>query len=332
MNFIKVIDNLGIPKYKQIVQSIENAIVEGSLKKGDQLPSINSIRKDNSLSRDTVLLAFNELKIRGIVLSIAGKGYYVKSENINIKRKIFLLFDELNSFKEDLYNSFLNSLEDNIEVDIYFHHFNPEVFSKLIYESNGNYNSYIIMPANLKNTHIDIAQLPKDKVYILDQSHPELSGYSAIFQNFEKDIYSALSQESKIIKRYRKFIFIFPELKQPKGMLIGFKKFCKEHGIDHEVIGTFDNKEIDKGEIYLIPDDRNLIRVIKKKKEKGFILAKDVGIISYNETLLKEIVRGGITTISTDFKYMGGRLAQMIMDNEHVQIENPSSLILRNSV
>ena len=138
MNFIKVIDNLGIPKYKQIVQSIENAIIEGSLKKGDQLPSINSIRKDNSLSRDTVLLAFNELKIRGIVLSIAGKGYYVKSENINIKRKIFLLFDELNSFKEDLYNSFLNSLEDNIEVDIYFHHFNPEVFSKLIYEKTQN--------------------------------------------------------------------------------------------------------------------------------------------------------------------------------------------------
>lgn len=332
MSFIKVKDNLGIPKYKQIVQSIENSIKKGSLKKGDPLPSINNIRKENSLSRDTVLLAFNELKIRGIVLSIAGKGYYVKSENINIKQKIFLLFDELNAFKEDLYNSFLKNLDENMEVDIYFHHFNPEVFSKLIHDSIGNYNHYIIMPANLNKSSIDIAQLPKDKVYILDQTHTELSDYSAIYQNFEKDIYSALNQEYKTIKKYKKFIFVFPEFKQPKGMLIGFKKFCKEHDIDYEIISSFENQDIIQRAVYLIPDDRNLIRVIKKKKEKNFTLTKDVGIISYNETLLKEVVQGGITTISTDFNHMGERLAKMIMNNEQIQIENPSSLILRNSV
>ncbi len=332
MNFIKVKNNLGIPKYKQIVQAIENAILEGSLKKGDQLPSINSIRNENALSRDTVLLAFNELKIRGIVLSIAGKGYYVKSENINIKQKIFLLFDELNAFKEDLYNSFLKSLDANIEVDIYFHHFNHEVFSKLIYESIGNYNHYIIMPANLKNTNLDIEQLPFDKVYILDQTHPELSKYSGIYQNFEKDIYSALIQETKILEKYKKFIFLFPELKQPQGMLTGFKKFCKDYNIENEIISSIENREVSKGEAYLIPDDRNLIRVIKKMKEKDLILSKDIGIISYNETLLKEIVQGGITTISTDFKYMGERLAQMIMNKEQLQIENPSSLIFRNSI
>ena len=332
MNFIKVKDNLAVPKYKQIVQAIENAILEGQLKKGEQIPSINSIRSENSLSRDTVLLAFNELKMRGIVLSIAGKGYYVKSENIKIKQKIFLLFDELNAFKEDLYNSFLKSLDENIKVDIYFHHFNPDVFSKLIYESIGNYHHYIIMPANLYNNLIDILQLPQDRVYILDQTHPELSSFSGIYQNFEKDIYSALNQESEIIKKYKKFIFIFPELKQPKGMLIGFNKFCEEHGIDHEIISSFEDKEIIEGDVYLIPDDRNLIGVIKKKQEKNFVLAKDVGIISYNETLLKEVVQGGITTISTDFNYMGERLAQMIINKEQLQIENPSSLILRNSV
>ena len=93
------------------------------LKKGDKLPSINSIRNKFSLSRDTVLMAFNELKMRGIVESVSGKGYYIKSENINVKRKVFLLFDELNAFKEDLYNAFLEELNDNIQVDIFFHHF-----------------------------------------------------------------------------------------------------------------------------------------------------------------------------------------------------------------
>ena len=101
MSIISVKDNVGIPKYKQIVSSVEDALVSGELKKGDNLPSINKIRKKFSLSRDTVLTAFNELKARGIVESISGKGYYVKSEHIGVTQKIFLLFDELNAFKED---------------------------------------------------------------------------------------------------------------------------------------------------------------------------------------------------------------------------------------
>ncbi|MEE9362923.1 MAG: GntR family transcriptional regulator [Cellulophaga sp.] len=332
MGLITIKDNLGIPKYKQIVLSVETALTEGKLKKGDKLPSINSIRNKFSLSRDTILLAFNELKVRGIVQSIAGKGYYVKSEGINVSQKIFLLFDELNAFKEDLYNSFLKKLDTTIEVDIFFHHFNPDVFNKLIYDNIGNYNSYIIMPANLEDTHIAIAQLPKDKVYILDQSNLNLNQYPAIYQNFEKDIFNGLTKGIHLLKRYETLILLFPALKQPPGMLRGFNLFCKMNAYNHEVISSLENRTPKKGEIYLIPDDRNLIRIIKKMKEKRLTLAKDIGIISYNDTLLKEIVEGGITTISTDFNAMGERLAQMVMNKEKLQVENPNTLILRNSL
>jgi len=58
----------------------------------------------------------------------------------------------------------------------------------------------------------------------------------------------------------------------------------------------------------------------------------DIGIISLNDTMLKEIVLGGITTISTDFKKMGDRLAEMIMNKEKSQVRNPASLIKRFSV
>lgn len=61
-------------------------------------------------------------------------------------------------------------------------------------------------------------------------------------------------------------------------------------------------------------------------------LAKDVGVISYNDTLLKELVEGGITTISTDFERMGKSLAQMILNKERRKIENPNQLIIRNSL
>jgi DNA-binding transcriptional regulator YhcF (GntR family) len=332
MSIIQVKENSGVPKYKQIIASLEESIVNGEIKKGDKLPSINSIKFRFSLSRDTVLLAYNDLKVRGIIQSIPGKGYYIKRENIEVSQKIFLLFDELNAFKENLYKSFLKKLNPNIEVDIYFHHFNYDVFSKHIYDNIGNYNHYIIMPANLADTNLVIDKLPKDKVYILDQTHEELSKYQTIYQNFRKDIKSALNECLTKLVKYNKIVFIFNEDKQPKEMQDGFYDFCNEHQMANEIISDSENRELQKGEIYLIPEDRDLIQIIKKMKEQQLSIATDIGIISYNDTLLKEIVEGGITTISTDFNEMGEKLAEIIFNKEFSQIENTNHLIVRNSI
>lgn len=332
MQLISIKENRGIPKYKQIITSIEEALSSGRLKKGDVLPSINSIRNKHELSRDTVFMAYNELKSRGLVESIIGKGYYIKSEHVSITQKVFLLFDELNAFKEDLYNAFLNSLDSSIQVDIYFHHFNFEMFDKLITDSIGNYNYYVIMPANLKNAYQIIDKLPENKVYILDQIHKELDKYPAIFQNFEKDIYTSLNQSLSLLNKYNKMVLLFPNKKQPRAMLKGFQKFRKESKLSCEVLDSLDGRLLKEGEVYLILDDQDLIVLIKKIRDQGLSLGENIGIVSYNDTLLKEIVEGGITTISTDFKKMGQRLAQMILKKENVKIENPNALIIRNSL
>ena len=329
---IEVRKKIGTPKYKQIINSVENAIATGLLKKGDQLPSINTIKINNKLSRDTVLMAFNELKNRGIIESIVGKGYYVSSESINVQQKIFLLFDELNSFKEDLYNSFLENLGENIQVDIFFHHFNETIFEKLIRDNSGDYSYYVIMPANFKNTLKTIQLLPKEKVYILDQIHSDLEDYPSIYQNFEKSIFDNLHKAFDFIKKYNKFNLIYSAQKQPEGLLKGFTMFCKKNSKPFDVLNRVNEKPLTKGELYIIPDDKSLLKVIKKLKSQGLSLAKDIGVISYNDTLLKEIVEGGISTISTDFNQMGEKLAQMILNKEQMKIENPNKLIIRNSI
>lgn len=329
---IEVKNKIGIPKYKQIINSIEDAITSGILKKGSQIPSINQIKNTHNLSRDTVLMAFNELKTRGIIQSVVGKGYYVSSENINVAQKIFLLFDELNSFKEDLYSSFLEYLGDNIQVDIYFHHFNQKSFNKLIHENAGDYNYYVIMPANLINTSQVISTLPKDKVYILDQLHDDLIDYPAIYQNFEKAIFNNLTKALHLIQKYSKLVLVFSEDRQPIAMRKGFVAFCKKHQLGFDVVNSLKDTSLNTGELYITPDDKDLLRIIKRLKSQNLTLAKDIGVISYNETLLKEIVEGGITTISTDFNKMGQRLAEMIINKKSMQIENPNNLILRNSI
>jgi DNA-binding LacI/PurR family transcriptional regulator len=66
--------------------------------------------------------------------------------------------------------------------------------------------------------------------------------------------------------------------------------------------------------------------------EQGFDLGAEVGIVSFNDTVLKEVVAGGITTISTDFNRMGETLAEMIMEKRRDQIANPATLIRRKSL
>ena len=75
MKIINIQNNQGTPKYKQIISSIEKSIEKGHLKKDEKLPSINKVCLEFSLSRDTVLQAYAELKKRGIIYAILGKDF-----------------------------------------------------------------------------------------------------------------------------------------------------------------------------------------------------------------------------------------------------------------
>jgi len=332
MKIISIQNNLGIPKYKQIILSVEKAISEEQLKKDEKLPSINKVCLEFSLSRDTVLLAYEELKKRGIIYAILGKGYYVKSLEITLQHRVFLLFDELNIFKEDLYNSILKHLGSNIQVDIFFHHFNAIMFKKLIEESNGKYTRYIIMPTNLTEAPAIIKTLPVQDVYILDQTNEDLKSFPAVYQNFIKDIYDALVKAKSKLDNYEKLILIFPGFREPLGMKEGLIRFCQDFNFEYEIIPEFNQRDIHLKEVYIIPNDRDLVSVIEKSKVQNLKLGTDFGIISYNDTPLKKVVENGITTISTKFETMGKIVAEMILEGKKEQIENECLLILRNSL
>lgn len=319
------------PKYKQIIAFIELQIQNKIFVRGSLLPSINDLKSQFKVSRDTVLTALVDLKTRGIIQSIVGKGYFVLNDNVVIQQKIFVLFDELNSFKEDLYNSFLEALMPDIQVDIYFHHFNEQHFDRLIAENNGNYAAYIIMPANLKNAHLSIQYLPTDKVYILDQINPQLIDYPAVYQYFEEDIYNGLSNLIIDLKKYQKLVLITSK-KQPEGFITGFSNFCNQYHFDFEITTSVKNINLQKNHVYIVFDDKDLIVLIKNMKGKNWNLKTDIGIISYNETLLKEVVEGGITTITTDFVQMGKTLAKMVLQKSSETVQNPSIVIKRESV
>ena len=86
---IRLVDNSStLPKYRQIVKSIKLQIKEGSLKRGDSLPSINTILDEYGISRDTLVKAFDELKRMGVLRSVHGKGNYIASEKTDDKYSV----------------------------------------------------------------------------------------------------------------------------------------------------------------------------------------------------------------------------------------------------
>ncbi len=320
------------PKYRQIVDSVYRAIEKRMVKKGDKIPSINRICSDFNLSRDTVMVAFNELKAKGVLLSQPGKGYYIASTLIQHEERIFVLFDELNAFKEDLYNSLIASLKGKANVEIYFHHFNFKVFKSLIADSIGKYTSYVIMPATFDNTQHLFSKIPKDKLFILDRLKPDLKLYPVVYQDFESDFYAALVEGESLLKKYRKLVFVNPGGKEPVERIAAFKRFCSEREFICETVKSLYGIRPSLYEAYFLISDRDLVNLVKIAKYYKYKLGKKFGIVSFNDTMLKEVVGGGITTISTDFEAMGKTLAEMILEHKTGQVKNPSKLIVRNSL
>ncbi len=278
------------------------------------------------------MMAFKELKAQGILTSQPGKGYYVASTEIRRKENVFVLFDEFNAFKEDLYNSLIQSLKGKANVEIYFHYFNFKIFRNLILDSIGKYTSYIIMPANFENTGHLIAKLPKEKVFILDRFKPDLKSYPLVYQNFEEDVYDALNDGKILLSKYRTLVFVNPDGIEPRERVLGFERFCHENQINHRVVKNLDELKPELYEAYFLISDRDLVKLVKLAKRCDLKLGKKFGIVSFNDTMLKEVVAGGITTISTDFVEMGKMLGQLVLTHKTGHYRNPSRLIVRKSL
>ena len=332
---IRIDKSASTPKYEQLVNEVLRHIRSKRLVIGDKLPSIHEICNNYDISRDTVIIAYNELKSRGIISPKQGKGFYVTSTTFKSKLKIFLLFDVMNGYKEVLYRAFLNSLGSDYQVDIFFHYYNLKVFDQLIGNNINKYDFYVIMPHFNEDISKYLKHIPAEKLLIIDKDLMSVHGnYAAVFQNFEKDVSNALEEALPLLKKYTTLKFISNHNFQfiPDGMEKGFLKFCAEKKIKNSVYKEINSSAPEQGDAFLTVSDQDLIELLKLSKNKKWEAGRDIGIISYDETPLKEILAGGISVISTDFKKMGETASDMIKKQSTVKIENPCHFIARKSL
>jgi GntR family transcriptional regulator len=74
----------GIPFYRQIIDQIRYGIATGSLKVGEQLPTVRSLAVDLKVNLNTVSKAYKELEIQTILETQQGTGTFVGASKVKI--------------------------------------------------------------------------------------------------------------------------------------------------------------------------------------------------------------------------------------------------------
>lgn len=330
MDFIfKFDESSSQTKLQQLIYAITEAISNGELKEGDFLPSVNKLSKESRLSRDTIFKAYSILKQRSVISSTPTKGYFVSNESF----KVMMLLDDFSAFKEQLYSSFRNNLPENYSVDLLFHHYNPDVFEQLILNSLGRYSMYVVMNINHERVEEVVRKIDPNKLLILDMGQPDTPDIAFINQNFDNAFTNCLNDGLEQIRKYDGFNLVFPEsTPHPQVTVSAFKSFCRQHKLAHSVIKKIKSQSVESGQAYLVIKEDDLVHIIKTCKGQGLAVGKSVGLISYNDTPMKEIVGAGITVISVDFEEMGKKAAHFVESKEKVFETLPTRLILRGSL
>ena len=328
------------PKYKQIIDSVIDGIEKKQLKIGDKVPSINAISETYLLSRDTVEKAYNYLKEQNFITSVKGKGHFIANTDLVSKIHVCLIFNKLSPYKKMIYDSIVRGLGDGAFVDLFIHHCDPEIFDNLVSKKLGEYSYYVVMP----NFHViddrvksTLKKIPDTELIILDRLIPELVGnFGSIYQDFRMDIREALEANIEDIRKYEQVTLVFPVdevYPYPSEIIRGFNDFGSRNQMKTQVIDqVVEDYDVKKGDLFIVIDEYDLINLIKAIRAKGLKTGEDVGIISYNETPLKEVLENGITVMTTDFKAMGKSVANMIKSKTLIQEKNDFVFIERNSL
>lgn len=71
----------GVPAYRQIIHQVQGGLASGALVAGDRLPTVRQLAVDLAVNANTVLRAYRELEIRGVLDSQQGTGTFIADRN-----------------------------------------------------------------------------------------------------------------------------------------------------------------------------------------------------------------------------------------------------------
>ena len=329
------------PIYKQLVSRVETALHEGGLKAGEMLPSMNELAANLGISRETVKKAYNILTERGIITPRQGKGFFAADVTADVRPQVLVIFDKFSVYKQVLFNAFAAHLGSGAQITILNHNQSIDLLEYYLDCNLDRFDYYVVSPhfpldaATQARVFKQIARIPNRKLIMLDRLLPGFPGnFGAVYQDFGNDVYDGLLeglQDGSQIESLR--VITLPT--SLYGVLIhsGIERFSRERGVPVEFL-TATPDTIHKGDTFLVLNsqlDAGLVALARKIKESGLQIGSEVRIISYNEYDMNELILGGLTTISADFRQMGQMAADMILLRHPEKLHCPFHMTRRNT-
>ena len=72
----------GVPVYRQIIDQVQAGVATGALRPGYQLPTVRQVAVDLAINPNTVLRAYRELEIRGVLETQQGTGTFISHRQV----------------------------------------------------------------------------------------------------------------------------------------------------------------------------------------------------------------------------------------------------------
>jgi GntR family transcriptional regulator len=72
----------GVPVYRQIIDQVRGRVAAGSLAAGDQLPTVRQLAVDLAINPNTVVRAYRELELGGLLETHQGTGTFISTQKI----------------------------------------------------------------------------------------------------------------------------------------------------------------------------------------------------------------------------------------------------------
>ncbi|MFK7936798.1 MAG: GntR family transcriptional regulator [Saprospiraceae bacterium] len=322
----------GISKHERIVQGIIHAIDEQIITEGEVLPSVNMMVAELGFARKTITKAYAELKERGIIESKNRMGYYVTGADTEQVIKVMLLLYAFHSVQKTFFSTFQLAIGENAQIDTFFHHNNPKVFRSLLTDNLGKYGMFIIAPIQAPEARDLLYLIPPKKLLLIDRHIEVKDHYSFITQKFADALFLELSKVVDDIRQYEQMVLFYRgDTDFPSGTLKGFLKFVKQYKIKYQVERLYLQNSLQSGTLYYTINDSDLWTLLRDCHDQQIELGKDIGILSQDETPLKEFLNGGISTFSTDFRFLAYRAAEFVHERKKVREILPSKITRRTS-
>lgn len=329
------------PIYRQIMEQLESAIRDGRLRRGEHLPSMNALADELAISRETVKKTYGMLRDRGLVVPQQGKGFYVADIREDAIPRILVIFDKFSIYKQILFNAIAEEFGERAELTVLTHNQSLDLFEYYLDTYLGNYDYYLVSPhfpldeASQARALKIMVRIPCPKLVLIDHWLRALPGhYGAVYQDFENDVCDGLRQGLDKLRQVTDLhVITLPTSLYGHLMRQSITRFCGDNGIPVR-FSTAPPERITKGEAFLILNsqlDWGLADLARRIKAQGLAVGEDVFIIAYNDVDLNEVVLGGLTTVSTDFRLMGKTAARMILDRRFERIHCPFRMNRRST-